>query len=62
MNKAKAILSVVLAAGLVISAAGMTSHAISNISDSEARPKTETVFTSAPIETESSSLSALWAW
>ena len=45
MSKAKTILSVVVAAGLIISATGLTSHAISNISDSEARPKTETVST-----------------
>ena len=45
MNKAKTILSVVVAAGLIISAAGLTSHAISDISAGEAHPKTETVST-----------------
>ena len=45
MSKAKTILSVVVAAGLIISATGLTSYAISNISDSEARSKTETVST-----------------
>lgn len=45
MNKAKTLLSVVVAAGLIIAAAGLTSHAISDISAGEAHPKTETVST-----------------
>lgn len=43
MSKAKTILSVVVAAGLIISATGLTSHAISGISASEARPEPEPI-------------------
>lgn len=52
MSKAKTILSVVVAAGLIISAAALTSHAISGISADEARPKTETASTPATLEME----------